>query len=76
MIVICTKEIYIYEVGKSYNAVYLYDKCLIADNDYIEFEWKIDCGEHNHYQFTNDEFKEYFIDISENRDKKILDILN
>ena len=71
-------QISAYKIGQIYQAEYLYDRCLIDDNDYIEFEWKVFCNvgpDKNHYQFTDRDFKKYFIDIIEQRDKKISNIL-
>jgi hypothetical protein len=71
--VICTKKVYIYEVGKTYYAKYLYDRCLVGH--YVEYEWMVFHSEHNHYQFTDSEFNECFADLIETRDFKISQIL-
>lgn len=74
--VLCIKKVYnIYEVGKTYDAKYLYDRCLVGHNNYIEYEWMVFCGEHNHYQFMDSELNEFFVDLIETRDSKISDIL-
>ena len=65
-----------YVVDKKYKARYLYDKCLISDNDYIEYEWQVFCAKYNHYQFTQVEFDRHFVDIRKQRDEKIDSILN
>ncbi len=64
-----------YKIGEKYKAHYLYDKVVISDNDYIEFEWVVYLGESNHYQFSGSEFKQFFISIGEFRDNKISKIL-
>lgn len=67
---------HLYKIGEQYRCIYCYDKQLSNDNDVIEFEWMVYCAKHNHYQFTNIDFKRYFIDTIENRDRKIESILN
>ena len=64
-----------YHVGKIYAAKYLYDRIRVGD-DVMEFEWMVYLEEHNHYQFSDVEFKRYFRDIIKERDKKISYILN
>jgi hypothetical protein len=83
MKVICINPVYVdeqlinlYEVGKIYDAKYLFDRVLISDNEVIEFEWSVYCAPHNHYQFTDKEFNQYFKDITKCRDEKINIILN
>ena len=86
MKVICYKDVYdcgekidVYKVGGVYNASYLYDKVLMEDDTKVisvEFEWMVYCSEHNHYQFTDHDFKLYFKDIEKERDRKISHILN
>lgn len=74
--VVCLFPIYVYKVGKIYRARYLFDKCLIDDNDYVEYEWQVFCAKYNHYQFTEKDFKKYFVDIVKQREEKISSILN
>lgn len=65
----------VYKVGKRYRYKYLYDKCIIDDNNYIEFEWLVYCAEYNHYQFTTEEFNLYFVDVVKHRELLITNIL-
>lgn len=81
--VICTSPTYscgeyipVYHVGKIYTAKYIYDKIVVEDN-IVEFEWMVYLEkEHNHYQFTDEDFNKYFKDIVKERDRKISSILN
>lgn len=85
MKVICLKTVYAgdgtfgplnsYKVGHIYTASYLFERVLMSENEIIEYEWKVYCGPHNHYQFTDREFNEYFVDVKKQRDIKISEIL-
>ena len=86
MKVICLKPVYadnrglgpldVYKVGHIYTASYLFERVLMAENDIMEYEWIVYCGPHNHYQFTDKEFNEYFKDVEKDRDEKIKIIIN
>jgi hypothetical protein len=76
--VICVSPTYsygdylpLYHIGKVYMAEYLYDKILIGENEVLEFEWIVYLERHNHYQFSDEEFKKHFIEVAEERDRKI-----
>ena len=70
----------LYKVGNIYECNYLYEEVPLhpysRNNEYIKFEWQVWIHEHNHYQFTDEDFRKYFIDIQKLRNDKINNLLN
>ena len=84
LLVICKNSVFdeygryldVYKLNKIYNAYPMFDRCLIEDNNYIEYDWVVFCSEHNHYQFTDSDFHKYFTDLQKERDIKIHNIIS